>query len=175
LKKIVIIGPESTGKSVLCEALAAHYNTCYCREYAREYLLKNGTNYTYDDLLAIAKGQLALEDTATINATKNQSMLFIDTDMSVIKVWSEFVFGKCPNFILQEIAKRNYDLYLLCATDLPWAKDTLREYPDIETREKLYRYYKEFVINSGVPWGIVSGTGDTRIQMAIATIDKFIF
>jgi len=62
LKKIVIIGPESTGKSTLCEQLAQHYDSTWCPEFAREYLLTNGMNYTYDDLLTIAKGQLALED-----------------------------------------------------------------------------------------------------------------
>ena len=62
VKKIVVIGPESTGKSTLCKQLAAHYNTLWCREYAREYLIKNGTGYSYEDLLHIAKGQLALED-----------------------------------------------------------------------------------------------------------------
>ena len=62
LKKIVIIGPESTGKSTLCKQLAEHYKTLWCPEFAREYLLKHGMNYTFDDLLTIAKGQLALEN-----------------------------------------------------------------------------------------------------------------
>ena len=62
LKKIVIIGPESTGKSTLCQQLADHYKTLWCPEFAREYLLKHGMNYEYDDLLTIVKGQLALED-----------------------------------------------------------------------------------------------------------------
>jgi nicotinamide riboside kinase len=93
LKKIVVIGPESTGKSTLCEQLAKHYNTEWVKEYAREYLLKNGTDYTFDDLLIIAKGQLNLEDSSASN-NEQQSTLFIDTDMYVMKVWCEFVFNK---------------------------------------------------------------------------------
>jgi nicotinamide riboside kinase len=71
VKKVVVIGPESTGKSTLCSMLAAHYNTIWCHEYAREYLLNNGTDYTYNDLLTIARGQLLLQDEAeqTINKT----------------------------------------------------------------------------------------------------------
>ena len=62
LKKIVVIGPESTGKSSLCEQLAQHYGTSWCPEYAREYLLMHGKKYTYADLLTIAKGQVSLEE-----------------------------------------------------------------------------------------------------------------
>jgi nicotinamide riboside kinase len=91
--KIVIIGPESTGKSTLCASLAAHFSTIWCKEYAREYLLKHGTDYSYDDLLVIARGQLKLEDEAVHSlAEAHSSLLFIDTDMYVMKVWCEFVF-----------------------------------------------------------------------------------
>ena len=160
LKKIVIIGPESTGKSTLCDQLAQHYETKWCPEFAREYLLTNGTNYEFDDLLTIARGQLVLEDEYTTTLEK-QSLsfleegghipLFIDTDMYVMKVWCEFVFGKCHRFVLDEIVKRNYDLYLLCNTDLPWVKDELREYPDLISRRKLYNMYKDIMINQPVP------------------------
>ena len=92
LKKIVVIGPESTGKSTLCKQLAQHYNTVWCPEFAREYLLTNGTNYSYDDLLTIAKGQLALEEEYSRMITNSHSPLFVDTDMYVMKVWCEFVF-----------------------------------------------------------------------------------
>src|SRR6185436_16100863 len=102
-KKVVIIGPESTGKSSLSQQLASHYNTVWCPEYAREYLLKHGMNYTYDDLLTIAKGQLALEESHERSISADQKVLIIDTDMYVMKVWCEFVFGKCHRYILDEI------------------------------------------------------------------------
>lgn len=183
LKKIVIIGPESTGKSVLSQQLANHYETTWCPEFAREYLLTNGTNYDYDDLLTIAKGQLALEDEyATTLENQSQTMLengehlplFIDTDMYVMKVWCEFVFEKCHRFILDEIVRREYDLYLLSNIDLPWVKDELREYPDIESRKKLYRIYKDLMTNQHVPWVDISGDYEERLKKAITAVDKFL-
>ena len=184
LIKIAVIGPESTGKSTLCELLAQHYNSQWCPEFAREYLLIHGTDYTYDDLLYIAKGQLAMEDEyiqstvdgrqSTVNAqfTTRHSPLFIDTEMYVMKVWCEFVFGKCHDWILEQIVKRNYDLYLLCNTDLPWVKDELREYPDLKTRDQLYHIYKDIMINQSTPWVDINGDYDERLQMAIKAIDQ---
>ncbi len=180
MKKIVVIGPESTGKSTLCEKLAGHYQTNWCPEFAREYLLKNGTNYTYDSLLSIAKGQVALEEKhtkeiAAIAATSvnpGPALLFIDTDMYVMKVWCKFVFGKVHSWILNQIENRKYDLYLLCNVDLPWVKDELREYPDLARREKLYNIYKEIMINQPVPWVDIYGNYDERLERAITAVDK---
>ncbi len=172
LKKIVVIGPESTGKSTLCEQLAEHFNTSWCPEFAREYLLKFGTNYQFEDLLKIAKGQLELEDTHTTSAINNNSnFLFIDTDMLVLKVWNEFVFENCHHFILEQIAERKYDLYLLCNTDLPWVSDELREYPDLKTRETLFTTYKDILINQNTPWVLISGDSQNRLKLAIDAIN----
>lgn len=165
LKRIVIIGPESTGKSTLCEQLAQHYNTPWCPEYARSYLLRHGKQYSYDDLLTIAKGQLLLEDEYTAKAA-DQSLLLIDTDMYVMKVWCEFVFGKCHQWILDTITERKYDLYLLCKPDLPWVRDELREYPDDERRIKLYHFYKDLLVNQSTPWVEISGNYEERFQKA---------
>ena len=102
IKKFVVIGPESTGKSTLCAQLAAYYGTIWTPEYAREYLEKNGTDYSYDDLLIIAKGQIQSEDSCNSRLAIRNSQLFIDTDMYVMKVWYEYVFGKCEQlFTLQ--------------------------------------------------------------------------
>ena len=188
LKKIVIIGPESTGKSTLTEKLAAHYNTIACPEYAREYLNKNGSAYTFDDLLPIAKGQIILEKKLTEEVSSfkfqvssnqqpvasNYKILFIDTDMYVMKVWCEYVFGKCHQFILDEIVARKYDLYLLCNIDLPWVKDDLREYPDEQPRKELYHIYKDLLINQIVPWVSISGKYDERLKAAIAAVDALL-
>lgn len=173
LKKIVVIGPESTGKSTLSEQLAAHYNTEWCPEYAREYLLTHGMNYNYDNLLTIAKGQLALEDKIAARIKDNSSGLyFIDTDMNVMKVWCEFVFQKCHQYILEQIVSRQYDLYLLCNVDLPWVKDELREYPDLETRRVLYSIYKDMMINQQTPWVDISGEPDERLGIAISAVNR---
>ncbi|MFT3909910.1 MAG: ATP-binding protein [Ferruginibacter sp.] len=177
IKKIVVIGPESTGKSSLCEQLAKHFKTEWVREYAREYLVKHGTDYTYEDLLKISAGQLKGEEDAIINiqrSTSNTQLLFIDTDLYVMKVWSEFVFNKCDNLILTQIANRQYDLYLLCNTDVPWVKDELREYPDLKTREKLFYFYKDAMINQHVPWIEIAGDYDQRLKTAIEAVNKII-
>jgi len=169
IRKIIILGPESTGKSTLCEQLAAHYGTVWCPEFAREYLLQHGMHYGFDDLLKIAMGQLELED-ALLSEARN-GFYFIDTDMYVMKVWCEVVFQDCHKWILNQISVRQYDLYLLCDVDLPWTADELREYPDLETRQRLHKTYKDVVINSGTRWAEVSGTNAERLQTAIHLID----
>ncbi|MEO8568485.1 MAG: ATP-binding protein, partial [Ginsengibacter sp.] len=199
-KKFVIIGPESTGKSTLCSQLADHYKTSWVPEYAREYLLKNGTDYSYENLLTIAKGQIELEDgisnqvsviryqqsvismkTETSNIVHPtsyiahpHSLLFIDTDMYVMKVWCEFVFNKCHSWILNRIAERHYDGYLLCNTDVDWVPDALREYPDHAIRQKLYYYYNDTMINQAVPWVDISGSYSERFEKAINFVDNLI-
>ena len=184
LRKVVIIGPESTGKSSLCKLLAEHYNTEWCPEFARDYLLYHGKNYSYDDLETIAKGQIELEEKVALivqgapqNLADNQTakkLLFVDTDMYVMKVWCEFVFGKCHPKILNHIVARKYDAYLLCKPDLPWVKDELREYPDLVTRETLYHHYKDLLINQSRPWVEVIGKDAERLNSTIQWVDQLI-
>ncbi len=171
-KKIVIIGPESTGKSKICEELARHYKTVWVKEYAREYLLSNGKAYTYNDLSIIAEGQIKNEDEISYALSENE-MLFIDTDLQVMKVWSEFVFNTCDLKILNGIVHRKYDLYLLMNTDLPWEKDELREYPQPEIREQLYHHYLDTLVQQQIPFKIIVGTGKTRTVNAVNLIDEF--
>ena len=194
IKKIVMIGPESTGKSTLCSLLAKHFNTVWCREYARDYLTQHGMAYTFETLETIGKGQLALEEECIAEVNKQSStikkdspitsdlsplvsrvprLLFIDTDMYVMKVWCEHVFGKCHQFILDEIASRKYDLYLLCNTDLPWVKDELREYPDEKIRGELFQIYKDILINQKVPWIELKGDYDARLETAMEAVNHY--
>ncbi len=190
-KKVVIIGPESTGKSTLCELLAQHYQMQWCPEFAREFLLTHGKDYDFDDLLTIAKGQLAMEDEYTekiksewskvddkhwINKYSTTSvayapLLFLDTDMYVMKVWCEYVCGRCHQFILDKIVERKYDLYLLCDIDLPWVKDELREYPDEKPRQELYKIYKDLLMNQSTPWVEISGGYEERLEKAIKAVN----
>ena len=175
LKKVVIIGPESTGKSSLCESLAEHFGVAWVPEYAREYLLAHGMNYTFEQLMTIARGQLALEDRITAAAAAaGDELLFIDTDMYVMKVWSEFVFGRCDPRILDQIAGRHYDAYLLCRTDLPWVGDELREYPDLSSRETLFHIYRDSLVNQGTPWAEVGGQGEERLGAGIAAVKRLL-
>jgi NadR type nicotinamide-nucleotide adenylyltransferase len=169
-RKIVVIGPESTGKSTLCEQLAAHYQTEWVPEFARNYLLEIRRPYSFEDLLYIAEGQIRQEDRIVSDTTSD--LVFIDTDMYVMKVWCEYVFKKCHACILDEIVKRKYDGYLLCNVDLPWVADELREYPDLESRERLYQMYKDIMINQHVPWIDISGNYEERLQKAISFIKE---
>lgn len=184
ISKVVAIGPESTGKSTLCLSLAKHYNAPWCPEYAREYLVAHGMDYTFDDLLTIAKGQLALESKYAMKAVEQweangkktrKPLLFVDTDMYVMKVWCEYVFGKCHQFILDKIVESRCDLYLLCNIDLPWVEDELREYPALKSREELYNIYKDILINQNVPWANVAGNNAERAGSAIRSVDGLIF
>lgn len=168
-----MIGPESTGKSSLCEQLAVHFNTYWCPEYARQYLLEKGKNYQYEDLLTIAKSQIELEEKLAQQASaENKDFLFIDTDMYVMKVWSEYVFGKCHNFILDQIVQRKYDYYFLANIDLPWTPDELREYPDEKPRIELFHIYKDLLENQPTPWSLIAGTGEERFEMAYRIVEK---
>jgi nicotinamide riboside kinase len=143
-------------------------------------LLENGTAYTIDDLITIAKGQLdaAQKQIAALQSQMDQTgiekPLIIDTDMYVMKVWSEYVFGTCPTFILDEINKQDFDLYLLCKPDIPWVKDELREYPDEKPRQELFQIYKDILINQQTPWVEISGGFEERNQKAVAAIDALL-
>ncbi|HTN17070.1 MAG TPA: ATP-binding protein [Chitinophagaceae bacterium] len=164
LKKIVVIGPESTGKSTLSAALAAHLQTVWVDEYARAYLEQQGNAYQYEDLLAIAKGQIASED--HLAAAANH-FLICDTDLYVLMVWCHHRFGKVHPFILEEIARRPYHAYILCKTDIPWTPDPQREYPNYNERLYFYNIYKDIVINSGQPFIIVEGNEEQRLAQAL--------
>jgi nicotinamide riboside kinase len=108
-------------------------------------------------------------------AAHGSQLLFIDTNMYVMKVWYEYVFGKCEQLVLDEISKRKYDLYLLCNIDLPWTHDEMREYPDEQPRIELYNIYKDLLINQTTPWIEISGSYEERLQHAINAIENIVF
>lgn len=169
VKKIVVLGGESTGKSTLCEALALHYKTVWVREYAREYLEKTKGHYGYDDLLAIAKGQTELEE--KLLPLANQ-LIFYDTDLHVLKVWSEHKYQQCHAFIHQQILSRKYDAYLLTAPDFPWQHDILREHPEPEMRKYFFELYKSMIEKNKTPYCIVTGNEKQRFDTATDFIEN---
>lgn len=168
IKKIVIIGPESTGKSTLSKALATHYQTVAAAEYARAYLEQRDGLYQEPDLLQIAAGQLASEDALLPKANK---LLFCDTDLYVIKVWSEHKYRHCAPSILQTIATRSYDLYLLTDIDMAWQPDPLREYPHPAMRRYFFKVYLDIVQHAGVPFALIKGNPEQRLGAATRFID----
>jgi nicotinamide riboside kinase len=163
----------------LCDQLAIHYKSQWVPEYAREYLERNGTQYKYEDLYEIAIGQMKCEDAVTGNGHSvsntgqaQPTLVFLDTDLYTIKIWSEISFNCCDNRILTQIAKRTYDAYLLCNTDLPWSADPQREYPDLKSRQKIYSYYKDVLVNQDKPWVDISGNYEERFLKAVKAVDR---
>lgn len=166
-KRILILGPESTGKSTLAEKLAKHFAEPWVPEVAREYLELLDRPYAYEDLLQIGRQQMQLEDELA-GAAKNY--LFCDTDLRVIQVWSQHRYGKVDPWVLQEMEQRTYDLILLCAIDLPWQADPLREHPDLGIREQLFEQYLEITQQSGIPFRIISGDASARLTTSVEAI-----
>ena len=167
LKKIVLLGPESTGKTTLARELAKHYESTWVPEYAREYLNALDRPYQKSDLLEIAKGQIEQEDQ---QATKARDILICDTNLWVIKVWSEYKFGYCHSWIEEQINRRVYDYYLLTDIDIPWHEDPLREHPD--QRGALFQIYHRHLSRQSVPFELLAGDQQTRMERAITLIDS---
>ncbi len=165
MKKIAIIGPESTGKSTLSKQLAEHFNEPFVPEYGRKYLEENGKAYTQADLLAISKGMVIWEDKMSSIAKK---LLFCDTDLIMMKVWYEVKYGECHSWVLTQLNSNPYDYYLLCSPDLPWESDPLRENPEI--REELFEKYRANLENFQLPFKVISG--DSRLTDAIEAVNQ---
>lgn len=168
-KRFVVIGPECTGKSTLSEGLARKLGTVWVAEFARAYIDALARPYSEPDLLAIAEGQLRSEDAA---APRAGDLLIVDTDLYVIKVWSESAFGRCDRRILEQIAARQYDGYLLTGIDMPWSFDPQREHPAPDERRYFYEQYRDIVQNSGVPWAAIHGTESERLEQALEFIKR---
>jgi NadR type nicotinamide-nucleotide adenylyltransferase len=169
LIRIAITGPESTGKSTLAETLARHYHTLFVPEYARDYLEGRAGDYTFDDILAIAKGQLKLEDTLSENA---QGLIFCDTELLVTRIWSLHRFGKSHEWIDNQLEKKRYDYYLLCNVDLPWEFDPLREHPHL--RDFFFNWYYNELTSLKLPFSVISGSSQERINNAVEVINHLI-
>lgn len=169
LKKVVIIGPESTGKSTLSQALATHFSCPWVREFARSYIEALDRPYNYEDLLQIAKGQIQQEE---LKSKEAQDLLICDTDLHVIQVWSKHKYGKVHDWILEQIESRVYDLYLLTDIDILWEEDPQREHPEPEMRQYFFDIYLQLVKSSNTPYTKISGTYSERIIKSIAAIQN---
>lgn len=169
VKKVAVIGPECTGKSDLSAFLATHFKTEWVPEYARGYIDNLVRPYVQSDLLTIAHGQLRIEDEFARSSNK---VLICDTNLYVIKVWSEFKFGNCDPEILNHIATRKYDLYLLTYVDIPWESDPLREHP--HKRQELYDIYLREMQNQQVPFLEIKGEKDTRRAAAVKAVERIL-
>lgn len=169
MKRIVITGPESTGKSKLSEQLAIQFSTLFVPELARDYLKRLKRNYTFNDVEKIARLQLK-EEQSYIKKVNN--LLFADTGPEVIYIWMQVKFGKCPGWIADEIKTHPYDLYLLCYPDLPWEADPLREAPDYATRIELFNRYEKLFSELNLNYQVITGINEKRLNLARTIVEK---
>ena len=172
--RVVLFGPESTGKTTLSRHLARHYNTVWVREYAREYLQEKWNNERKtcenSDLLPIAIGQIKLENEL---AKKADRVLICDTDLLETKVYSEKFYGGFVDPDLEESAIANqYDLYLLTYIDTPWEKDDLRDRP--QQRLEMFNAFENALIKYNRPYVLLKGDKKTRLETAVKAIDEIL-
>ena len=160
--KIIVTGPESSGKTTLCTKLAKHFNFSFIPEFARAYIDNLNRDYQQSDLLVIAKGHLQSEHNTQI----------LDTDLITIKIWSNYKYGNCNQWILEQIERQKTEkrFYLLCKADIPWEGDPQRENPN--DRVELFEIYRQELDNLGHNYFVVEG--ENRIENSIANISQLI-
>ena len=169
IMKIVLTGPESTGKSTLAAQLAKHYKCEWVPEFARQFIDELDRPYQQADLLAIARGQLELEKKVI---EKGKNLIICDTDLLTIKIWSEYKYGTCDPWIIDQIYQQFTDWYFLCGIDIPWVPDPQREHP--EKRAELMMIYEKELRDLEAGFMILNGDAEQRRQKAIDQIDALI-
>lgn len=172
--KVVLFGPESTGKTTLSRQLARHYNSIWVPEYAREYLQNKWNNERKTcepkDLLPIAIGQMKLENDL---AKKTNTVLICDTDLLETKVYSEaYYLGTCHPEIAKFAEENKYNLYFLTYIDTPWEADDLRDKP--HERERMFDAFKTALVDYKKPFVILRGNKQERFNLAVKHIDKLL-
>lgn len=172
--KIVLFGPESSGKTTLTAQLAAHFNSKWVPEYMRTYLELKWKNskksIAKKDLLPIAKGHIKDENRLTLQADK---LLLLDTNVLQIKTYCEYYYnGWCPSQLIQASQQHRYDYYFLTNIDVPWQKDNLRDRPN--DRDKMFRIFEQQLIKNNTPYTILDGSKQERLKSAIAIINSII-
>ncbi|WP_347373362.1 ATP-binding protein [Aequorivita sp. Q41] len=174
LIKVVLYGPESTGKTTLAKHLAAHYKTLWVPEFMREYLQEKWDFkkklVEKEDLIPIAKGQLKFENKT---AQEVDNLLICDTNLLELKVYSEYYYnGFCPPEIKNEATKHNYSIYLLTYIDTPWEADDLRDRPN--NREEMFYIFENELIKNEFPYQILIGNEKERFEKAVKIIDTLL-
>jgi len=169
IKKIAIVGPESTGKSTLTKLLAKHYNTLWVAEFARYYCAALTAPCTMQDEINMFHGQVALEESVLAMADKD--FILCDTTFLTVKIWSDEMLGETPQLVLDALRERTYDLYLLLDIDLPWQEDPLRDFPHM--REHFMNIWLKELADLNANYVLINGI-EERLNNAITAIDTFL-
>jgi NadR type nicotinamide-nucleotide adenylyltransferase len=167
--KIVVTGPESSGKTTLIKDLAAHYNEPFAEEFARTYFEGYEGKYHLLDIQNIAVGQL---EANLKNEKKAKKIAFSDTDTTVINIWAQLKFNATIPVFDEDMEESKPDLYLLCAPDFPWVYDTLRENPD--DRLDIFEAYTTLLNRLKSNYVVIKGSHETRMNIAINEINKIL-
>lgn len=167
LFRVAVIGPESSGKSTLSADLAARFGTCFVPEASRAYYDAKGVVYEIADILPIARTQKANEDDMARSA---RSLLFLDTDLLTITVWSHVLYGDCPKEAEALAANQRVDLTLLLTPDLPWSFDPQRCHPDLAQREDFFDRLRAGLLSLGRRFTVISGAGPARLAAAVEAV-----
>lgn len=167
--RVAVIGPESAGKTTLCDALAKYYRTLWVPEYSRDYISALNRPYTKEDILFTIREQCKLEETALI---QTEHILFSDTDPIIASVWMQDVYHEKSEEIENLIADYPYDLYLLLSSDLPFVEDPVRENP--LRRQYFFDWYQRELEERKLNYAIIKGQGEIRIHSAIKEVDKLL-
>ena len=157
MHKIIVTGPESSGKTTLSKNLSKHLSGKLVNEFARNYLAKKNNTYNFENLIEIAQNQYKLEN-------QKSKIIVCDTDLLTIKIWSEYKFGKCDRWILDKInaQKKEQRIYLLCKPDIKWEYDPQRE--NVFDRDKIFNIYKKELISLGQKFYVIKG--NNRLNLA---------
>lgn len=171
MKKIVVTGPESSGKSTLVIELSGALQAGYVKEVARAYIDRLARPYAEPDLVEIAKAQLEEEDQQEL-VSNGVGRLICDTDLLTIRIWSEEKYGRCDPWIVQQTEERHYDHWLLCKPDILWEPDPQRENP--YDRDRLFHRYEALLLQMGKPFSVIEGHQDKRMRAAMAACAPFL-
>jgi len=168
-RNIVITGPESTGKTELAVYLGNYLNVQCVPEFSRTFIEQLNRPYTYDDVISIARIQIEQRKEML---TQGFPLVIFDTGLLITKIWFDVVYHRCPDWLENAVKQQKVDLFLLCATDLPWVPDPVRENGG-EMREKLFEMYRSELEANGFRYKIVNGMGKQRNLNALSFLSEY--